>query len=163
MTSHVAPKLRQDKFLLFCLPWHVRSQFPKVAPPALKGELLTPGPSGSAISCCFKLPALGCFITKAPGNKHPTQTSQEREISQKHMHNLGVSQWLSGKKLSVNVRDAYLIPGLGRSPREGNGNPLQYSCLENSTDRGPLQGRKDLDTTKQQLRRSCLIEYTLVI
>ena len=29
-----------------------------------------------------------------------------------------------------------LIPGSGRSPGEGNGNPLQYSCLENSTDRG---------------------------
>ena len=29
-----------------------------------------------------------------------------------------------------------MIPGLGRSPGEGNGNPLQYSCLENSTDRG---------------------------
>jgi len=29
-----------------------------------------------------------------------------------------------------------LIPGLGRSPGEGNGNPLQYSCLDNSTDRG---------------------------
>ena len=29
-----------------------------------------------------------------------------------------------------NVRDAGLIPGLGRSPGEGNGNPLQYSCLE---------------------------------
>ena len=28
------------------------------------------------------------------------------------------------------------VPGLGRSPREGNGNPLQYSCLENPMDRG---------------------------
>ena len=34
------------------------------------------------------------------------------------------------------IRDACLIPGLGRSPGEGNGNPLQYSCLENSMDRG---------------------------
>ena len=33
-------------------------------------------------------------------------------------------------------RDADLIPGLERSPREGSVNPLQYSCLENSTDRG---------------------------
>jgi len=31
------------------------------------------------------------------------------------------------------------IPGLGRSPGEGNGNPLQYSCLGNSTDRGAWQ------------------------
>ena len=32
--------------------------------------------------------------------------------------------------------DVGLIPGLGRSPGVGNGNPLQYSCLENSMDRG---------------------------
>ena len=34
------------------------------------------------------------------------------------------------------IRDAGSIPGLGRRPGEGNGNPLQYSCLENSMDRG---------------------------
>ena len=32
-----------------------------------------------------------------------------------------------------------LIPGLGRSPGEGNGNPLQYSCLENSMEKGAWQ------------------------
>ena len=36
----------------------------------------------------------------------------------------------------ANAGDASLIPELGRSPGEGNGNPLQYSCLENSMDRG---------------------------
>ena len=36
------------------------------------------------------------------------------------------------------TRDAGSTPGLGRSPGEGNGNPLQYSCLENSIDRGAL-------------------------
>ena len=35
-----------------------------------------------------------------------------------------------------NTRDVGSIPGLGRSPGEGNGNPLQYSCLENHMDRG---------------------------
>ena len=34
------------------------------------------------------------------------------------------------------VRDMGLIPGLGRSPGEGHGKPLQYSCLENPMDRG---------------------------
>ena len=34
------------------------------------------------------------------------------------------------------VRDANLIPGLGRSPGGGHDNPFQYSCLENSMDRG---------------------------
>ena len=41
-----------------------------------------------------------------------------------------------GKESACSVGDVGLIPGLERSPGEGNGNPLQYSCLENSTDRG---------------------------
>jgi len=43
------------------------------------------------------------------------------------------------KNLPANVggvKDVGSIPGSGRSPREGNGNPLQYSCLENPMDRG---------------------------
>ena len=46
---------------------------------------------------------------------------------------------LAGKESSWNVGDARnvaLIPGSGRSPGGGNSNPLQYSCLENSMDRG---------------------------
>ena len=41
-----------------------------------------------------------------------------------------------GKASARNAGDPGLIPGLGRSPGEANGNPLQYSRLENSTDRG---------------------------
>ena len=37
------------------------------------------------------------------------------------------------------LRDADSIPGSGRSPRGGHGNPLQYSCLENAMDRGAWQ------------------------
>ena len=40
------------------------------------------------------------------------------------------------KKSACNIGGIGLIPGSGRSPGEGNGNPLQYSCLENSMDRG---------------------------
>ena len=40
------------------------------------------------------------------------------------------------KNLPANAGDGVLIPGPGRSPGEGNGNPLQYSCLENPMDRG---------------------------
>ena len=40
---------------------------------------------------------------------------------------------------SANAGDLDLIPGSGRSPGEGNGYPLQYSCLENSMDRGAWQ------------------------
>ena len=41
-----------------------------------------------------------------------------------------------GKASDYNAGDPGSIPGLGRSRGEGNGNPLQYSCLENSTDGG---------------------------
>ena len=40
------------------------------------------------------------------------------------------------KNLSANAGDLGLIPELGRSPGEGNGNPLQYPCLGNPMDRG---------------------------
>ena len=43
---------------------------------------------------------------------------------------------LVAKNPPANARDAALIPDLERTPGEGNGNPLQYSCLENSMDRG---------------------------
>ena len=44
---------------------------------------------------------------------------------------------LDGKASAYNLGDPGSIPGLGRSPEEGNSNPLQYSCLENPMDRGP--------------------------
>ena len=47
--------------------------------------------------------------------------------------NIGSSE---GKESACNVGDPGLIPGSGRSPGEGNGYPLQYSCLENPMDGG---------------------------
>ena len=44
-----------------------------------------------------------------------------------------------------------LIPGSGRSPEEENGNPLQYSCLENPKDRGIPWNYKESDTTEQHI------------
>ena len=41
-----------------------------------------------------------------------------------------------GEESACNVADLGLIPGLGRFPEEGNGNPLQYSCFENPMDGG---------------------------
>ena len=43
------------------------------------------------------------------------------------------------KESACNAGDPGLIPGSGKSPGEGNGNPFQYSCLENSMDRGAQQ------------------------
>ena len=56
------------------------------------------------------------------------------------------------KNLPANVADVGLIPGSGRSPGEGNGNPLQYSGLENPMNRGAWQATvhgvaKESDTT----------------
>ena len=44
-----------------------------------------------------------------------------------------------GKESACNARDPDSMPGLGKSPGEGDGNPLQYSCLENFMDRGAWQ------------------------
>ena len=46
-----------------------------------------------------------------------------------------------GKESACNVGDPDSIPELGRSPGEGNGNPLQYSCLMNPKDRGAWQAK----------------------
>ena len=51
---------------------------------------------------------------------------------------MGFSWWLSGKESTCNAGDPDLIPGLRRSPGEGNSYPLQYSCLENPLDRAWL-------------------------
>jgi len=50
--------------------------------------------------------------------------------------NLPAIQETQGPESACNMGDPGFSPGLGRSPGEGNGNPLHYSCLENSMDRG---------------------------
>ena len=52
------------------------------------------------------------------------------------MYVMGFPGGSDGKESACNAGDMVLIPGLGRSPGEGNGSPLQYSCLENCMDRG---------------------------
>ena len=81
-----------------------------------------------------------------------------------------------GKASACSAGDPGLIPGLGRSPGEGNGNPLQYSCLENSMDWEAPQslvgyspwGRKVSDTAERlqltysltgQIRHLLLVSY----
>ena len=58
-----------------------------------------------------------------------------------------------GKECACNIGDTGSIPGSGRSPGEGKGNPVQYSCLENPMDRGGWQATvhgltKELGMTK---------------
>ena len=64
----------------------------------------------------------------------------------------GLPQWLNGKEPAYNAGDVGSVLGSGRSPGEGNGNPLQYSCLENPMEKGPWQATfhglsKELDMT----------------
>ena len=57
----------------------------------------------------------------------------------KYLENIGQKKITSGSEVKAsacNAGDLGSIPGSGRSPRGGNGNPLQYSCLENPMDRG---------------------------
>ena len=65
---------------------------------------------------------------------------------------LGLPRWLAGKESTCKAGDMGLTPGSERSPGEGNGNLLQYSGLENPTDRGAWRATvhgvaKEADTT----------------
>ena len=60
------------------------------------------------------------------------------------MERVNLGRWLSGKESTASVgdtRDGGSILGLGRSPGEGKGNPLQYFCLENFMDREAWQAK----------------------
>ena len=66
-------------------------------------------------------------------------------------HTRGFPGGSEGKASACNAGDLGSIPGLGRSPGEGNGNPLQNSCLEDPMDRGAWQakfmGSQELETS----------------
>ena len=69
-----------------------------------------------------------------------------------------------GKEPVCNAGDPGSIPESGRCPGEGNGNPLQYPCLENSMDRGAWQATVHVATKSQTLLRNTQIyKETLVI
>ena len=65
---------------------------------------------------------------------------------------MGISGGSAGEESACNAGDPGSTPGLGRSPGEGNGNPLQYSFLENSTDRGVGQATVVHGITKSPTR-----------
>ena len=81
---------------------------------------------------------------------------------------MGFPGGLNNKKSACNEGGPGLIPGLGRSPGEGNGYPLQYSCLENPMDRGAwlatVHGAaKELDMTEQLTFKTNDRKQTLTI
>ena len=56
-----------------------------------------------------------------------------------YYYSLGLPRWLSGEESACSAGDVGSIPGSRRSPGGGHGNPLQYSCLGNLTDREAWQ------------------------
>ena len=85
-------------------------------------------------------------------------TKYASDVKLNYSNTCGFSGWLSGKESTCNAGDTDLISGSGISIGEGNGNPLQYSCLENRMDTGgwwaTIHGvtrvRYDLATKQQQ-------------
>ena len=75
----------------------------------------------------------GGFPGSSAGSPGPSPLRKDRLQTPVFLGFPGVSD---GKESTGNSGDLGLIPGLGRSPGEGNGNSLQYSCLENPMDRG---------------------------
>ena len=80
---------------------------------------------------------------------------QGRSVSKQQRKDLHPHQpfWLRGGEFAYQAGESGLTPGSGRSPGEGNGNPLQYSCLGNPMDRGAWWATvhgvtKQLDTTE---------------
>ena len=73
--------------------------------------------------------------TEKPGRLQSTGSQESDTTEQLHSLTHSLSNSV-GKESACNAGDPGLIPGLGRSPVEGNDNPLQYSCLENPMDRG---------------------------
>ena len=85
-------------------------------------------------TCISKADSCQCIKIKRKKNDWPKETRRKCAIK--------VIQTTTKKKKkesACTTRDPGLIFGSGRSPREGNGYPLQYSCLENSFDRGAYQ------------------------
>ena len=85
------------------------------------------------------------FLSSRRSRGYPTQKCNNRDVCEKTEQTWiihpsgplwGFPHGSDGKESACNAGDLGSVSGLERSPREGNGNPLQFSCLENSMDRG---------------------------
>ena len=111
------------------------------------GDLPNPGIEPAA-------PALagGFFATQQPGK--PICILLSQALSSDNNIYIASPGGSNGKESTCNAGDLGSIPGLGRSPEGGHGNPLQNSCLENSHEQRSLVGYspwglRELDTTEQ--------------
>ena len=92
------------------------------------------------------------------GNVNWYNYSPNQKMSRRPEHTFAASLITQKvKNLSASAEDPGSMPGLGKSPGEGNGNPLQYSCLENSMDRA--WGQKESDMTERLSHSHCGEQY----
>ena len=105
------------------------------------------------------------FLSRGPWKEEPgelqsmgLQRAENRDLALMHTVMVTLSLGFPGgsdsQESACNAEDLGSTPGSGRSPGEGNGDPPQYSCLENSLDRGAWQARvrgarKELNITEQ--------------
>ena len=92
---------------------------------------VNPSPSLGSGNSCYPH-----FTDVATGDHKVPWKEQQSWILSPHSPGPIFRKWLRVKNLPATAGDPGSIPGLERSPGGGHGNPLQYSCLENPTDRG---------------------------
>ena len=92
-------------------------------------------PSRESPSVC-RFTSLMSLSTTSPRLTQAAARGRTSSFCQAVYWFIGLLQWLSGKESAASAGGSSLIPGSGRSPGEGNGNPLQYSCLGNPMGRG---------------------------
>ena len=78
------------------------------------------------------------------------------------LHKMGFPGGSDGKESTHNAEDLGTIPGSGRFPGGGHGNPLQYSCLKNPVDRGAWQTTAQV-IAKSQTRLSDKAQHTIIV
>ena len=88
------------------------------------------------LALCIRWPNSGIFSI-SPSTEYSELISFRTNWFEIVLFHLSSALLYDGKESSCNAGDLGSIPGLGRSPGEGNVNPLHYSCLENPMDREP--------------------------
>ena len=91
---------------------------------------------GSHLSAWWRWHAIGRFRLLPKTKWKPLKSSKQMSYFRVLSKRMGFPGGSDGKESACNVGDPGSIPGLGRVPGEGNAYPVQYSCLENSMNRG---------------------------